>query len=93
MATNQEMKNRILLGVQEKFGIYNFPPYICLMKNKTIRSFKGVLITAKNYREIIENEGRQAINFHTKHLKCYLRGDRSFTFGKDPVGNPIIHKV
>lgn len=43
------------------------------------RKYLGVTITATNYREILEKEGRDGINFHTKHLRAYLKGKKTFT--------------
>lgn len=65
------------------------------MKNKSIeeRKFNGILITSENYRQILNKEGRKGINFHTKHLKAYLRGDSHFYYGKDLKGLPVLHKV
>lgn len=42
------------------------------------RRYLGVTITAQNYREILEKEGREGINFHTKHLRAYLKGKKTF---------------
>jgi hypothetical protein len=48
------------------------------MKGKETREYLGVTITSKNYREILEKEGRDGINFHTKHLRAYLKGKTTF---------------
>ena len=50
-------------------------------KPKYEREYLGVTITAKNYREILEKEGREGINFHTKHLRAYIKGMVTFTHG------------
>ena len=50
-------------------------------KPKYEREYLGITITAKNYREILEKEGREGINFHTKHLKSYIKGLESFNYG------------
>jgi len=65
------------------------------------REYLGVTITSENYREILKKEGRFGINFHTKHLKSYLQGKRTFIHGyKTEVSDlgyksryPIFHKV
>lgn len=48
-----------------------------MSKSNVERSFGGVLVTAKNYREL-DPEQRKLEN---KHLKAYLRGDKYFTYG------------
>lgn len=48
-----------------------------MSKSNVERSFGGILVTAKNYREL-DPEQR---NLENKHLKAYLRGDKYFTFG------------
>lgn len=64
-----------------------------MSKSGYTREYLGVTVTASNYSEILKTEGRRGINFHTKHLKCYLRGDTYFTFGKDEKGNPALYVV
>lgn len=51
------------------------------MKQKDTREFLGTLVTAKNYRDILEKEGRDGLRFHAKHLKAYKRGDSHFAHG------------
>ena len=62
-----------------------------MAKPKYERSYLGVTITSKNYREILEKEGRDGINFHSKHLRAYLQGKTSFRhkFMRDEKGNVI----
>lgn len=48
-----------------------------MAKSTVERSFGGVLVTAKNYREL-DPEQRKLEN---KHLKAYLRGSEYFTHG------------
>jgi hypothetical protein len=48
-----------------------------MAKSNIERRFGGILVTAKNYREL-DPEQRKLEN---KHLKAYLRGDTYFTFG------------
>lgn len=57
------------------------------------RKYEGVIITADNYREILEKEGREGIAFHNKHLKAYKRGRNYFQHGKDVDGYPLLHPV
>lgn len=57
------------------------------------REFTGVIITAENYKEILEKEGREGINFHNKHLRSYKKGYERFSFGRDAKGILIFHKV
>ena len=62
------------------------------------RKYLGVTITAENYRDILTKEGRDGINFHTKHLRAYLKGKAFFThgFNIDKDGNrttPKVHRV
>jgi len=45
---------------------------------KESRRYLGVTITAENYREILEADGRDGINFHAKHLRAYLQGKTTF---------------
>lgn len=62
------------------------------------RQYLGITITAQNYKEILEKEGRDGINYHTKHLRAYLKGKTNFKHkwmrdgeGRvitDPWGNP-----
>lgn len=62
------------------------------MKKQTYtRQYLGVTITAENYREILEKEGRSGINFHTKHLKAYLKGNDKFRHGfmRNEEGKPV----
>lgn len=66
------------------------------------REYTGVTITAANYREILEKEGRAGINLHTKHLQAYLKGKKDFQYGymrsedgrvlKDGWGFPLKHQ-
>lgn len=60
-----------------------------MSKAKYTRQYLGVTITSENYRDILSKEGRYGINFHSKHLKAYLRGDSYFTydFERDEEGN------
>lgn len=63
-------------------------------KKEYDREYLGITITAQNYREVLKKEGRMGINFHNKHLRCYLRGDKKFTFGceRDENGTLIRDK-
>lgn len=75
------------------------------MKSEYTRQYHGVTITQENYREILNKEGRNGINFHTKHLKAYLQGKKSFNhdFERSPEGEilrdnwgqriPKVHRV
>lgn len=68
-------------------------------KIKYERSYLGTTITAANYRQILNEGGRSAINYHNKHLRAYLKGKKTFTHGfekdengktkKDNWGRPI----
>ncbi len=51
---------------------------VYIRRMKAERKYLGVTITAENYREILEKEGRDGINFHTKHLRAYLKGSKTF---------------
>lgn len=67
-------------------------------KPKYDRQYLGVTITKENYKEIFEKEGRDGINFHTKHLRAYLKGKSYFTHGQEidsqgDIVGPKIHKV
>ncbi len=55
------------------------------------RRYLGITVTASNYREILEKEGRNGINFHTKHLRAYLKGKTTFThrWQRDEKGNVV----
>lgn len=59
------------------------------------RTYLGTTITAQNYKEILEKEGRDGINFHTKHLRAYLKGKKTFThgFNRDEDGRAISSRV
>lgn len=62
------------------------------------RSFKGITITAENYREIMELGGRHELNYHARHLEAYLKGKEIFRHGfrrdkKGKVIGPAFHKV
>jgi hypothetical protein len=57
------------------------------------RKYLGVTITSQNYREILQKEGREGINFHNKHLKAYLKGWDSFQFGYETFVNPETNKL
>ncbi len=65
---------------------------------KTTREFLGTVITSENYREILDKEGRDGRNFHTKHLRAYKQGKTHFIHGirvnekGDKLG-PMIHEV
>lgn len=58
---------------------------------KIERKYKGVTITQANYRDVLQKEGRDGINFHTRHLEAYLKGQEFFRHGyrKDKDGNTI----
>lgn len=51
------------------------------------RQYLGEIITSQNYKEILEKEGREGINFRNKHLKMYERGVDSFYHGKEEDEN------
>lgn len=61
---------------------------------KIERQYMGTTVTQANYREILEKEGREGINFHEKHLKAYLKGFKRFTFGwiRDEKGQRLEPK-
>lgn len=82
MATNHETEVSNTSGSSKiNLEILSVSPYLCDMsKAKFIKRYLGVTITADNYREILNKEGRYGINFHTKHLKAYLRGDTHFNY-------------
>lgn len=79
--------------------------YICIMsKAKYDRQYLGITVTAQNYRELMDaaikdgKNPRYEINYHNKHLKAYLKGRDTFTYGfrYDEDGNkvgPAIFKV
>lgn len=60
-------------------------------KTKVERRYLGTTVTAQNYRDILNKEGRDGINFHTKHLKAYLQGKTTFRhkFMRDEEGNIV----
>lgn len=64
-------------------------------KTKYERSYDGVTITQQNYKEILEKEGRDGVNFHTRHLEAYLKGQKFFTHGyeKDVNGVTMIDRL
>lgn len=71
------------------------------------REYKGVTITAQTYAEIRDKHKavnslspgylafRDEINFHTKHLRAYLKGAERFNHGynRDKSGRAISPKV
>jgi hypothetical protein len=57
------------------------------------RKFGGSVITKDNYREILNQGGRDLINFHNKHLKAYLNGKTFFYHGRDAKGEKILRIV
>ena len=68
------------------------------MKIKTTREFLGTLITAENYNQILEKEGRHGINFHNKHFRAYKQGKVMFTHGmriteKGEKMGPMYHEL
>ena len=67
-------------------------------KVKYNRVYLGTIVTGANFKEIVEKEGRDAINFHNKHLRAYIKGKSHFTHGRlhnekgEDIG-PAIHAV
>lgn len=61
------------------------------------REYLGVTVTAQNYREVHPIGKPSMRNFHSKHLRAYLKGNDSFMHGYtyDELGirHPISHKV
>lgn len=61
---------------------------------KSVRKkFNGVLVTSLNYKQLLEEGGRNLINFHNKHLRAYLRDEQWFRHGVDEEGQPKMHPV
>lgn len=68
------------------------------------RRYKGVTVTAQNYRELMEAaekagfNPRHEINYHTRHLEAYLKGKKSFKHGwrydeEGRITGPAIFQV
>jgi hypothetical protein len=66
------------------------------------REYLGVTITRENYKDILKKEGRKGINFHAKHLRAYLKGWQSFSYGRqwnsfwakwEPVFHPVKQRM
>ena len=68
------------------------------------RKYLGITVTASNYRELMElakadgKDPRHEINYHTRHLEAYLKGNPTFKHGfrydKDgDVIGPAIFRV
>lgn len=62
------------------------------MKKKLRRRFLGEVYTRKTY------EGGMRIptwrlKFEDKHLKAYLKGYDTFTFGYNELGEKVVHRV
>jgi hypothetical protein len=73
----EDSSSNLLESSKNKFG-FGYPiTYLCFM-SKESRQYLGTTITASNYREILDREGRDGINFHTKHLRAYLKGKKQF---------------
>lgn len=49
------------------------------------RQYKGVVVTAQNYQELLKEGGRKLINFHNAHLKAYLAGKTIYNHGTKPI--------
>lgn len=49
--------------------------------NKYNREYLGIVVSQESYREILDKEGRDGINFHNKHLRAYLQGKEHFSHG------------
>lgn len=68
-----------------------------MSKSKYTREYLGVTITQANYKEVLDVEGRDGINFSTKHLRAYLKGKKTFVHGyrtdKDGRRYPLSHIV
>ena len=64
-----------------------------MKRERYTREYGGILVSSKNYQELLQTEGEDAIKFHKKHLKAYIRGKRVFTYGKNEDGDPIFHMV
>ncbi len=45
------------------------------------RQFLGTVVSQENYREILEKEGRDGLNYHNKHLRAYKQGKTQFSHG------------
>lgn len=54
-----------------------------MKKTKSSRKYLGTFIDSSNYKEILEKEGKFALNFHKKHLKAYIKGHDRFKHGKE----------
>lgn len=50
-------------------------------------------ITRKFLGKTEEFISKEEQRFEQKHLKAYLKGHNTFTFGRDEHRNPIIHTV
>lgn len=62
-------------------------------KHVARKRFNGVLVTSENYRQLLEEGGRDLINFHNKHLRAYLRDEQWFRHGIEEDGQPKMHPV
>lgn len=62
-------------------------------KHVARKKFNGVLVTSKNYSELLKEGGRDLINYHNKHLKAYLRDEQFFKHGFGEDGEPKFHPV
>lgn len=61
---------------------------------KSVRKkFNGVLVTSLNYKQLLEEGGRDLINYHNKHLKAYLKDENWFQHGRNEDGSPKYHPV
>ena len=65
------------------------------MKEKEkIRHFGGKLNVFVNYKDDKDAiVGRAYRNLEKKHLKAYLRGDKKFSFGRNPHGDVMWYYV
>lgn len=68
------------------------------------RQYLGITVTAENYRELMEaakadgKPPRHEINFHTRHLEAYLKGNEFFRHGnkydkEGKIVGPAFFKV
>lgn len=69
------------------------------------RRYLGVTVTAENYRELMRlakeagKNPRHEINYHTRHLEAYLKGQDTFVHGfrrdkkTKKILGPAIFKV
>lgn len=63
-------------------------------KKQVVRKkFNGVVVTSSNYSSLMEEGGRDIINYHNKHLKAYKKDENWFSHGRNEDGTAKMHPV